>query len=74
MRNVPVKRIGPIGNQTILIPLPREMWLDAGEGCICGKCDGHAYWDTLAVSQNKRGDDRTWTVHAPEAHHVGLAR
>ena len=62
-------------NDTIFIPLPRELWRIATDGrCSCGKgyCarEGVAYWDTLAVGATKstKGRDYTWTVHYPELH------
>lgn len=60
---------------TIFIPLPRDKWRDC-DGCACIYCsaDGKptrpAYWDTLAISneRDKRRIDTAWYVHAPEYH------
>lgn len=64
-----VTRIGK-DSETILIPLPRELWRVVEGGCSCGHCGEVAYWDTLAVSAKNEtpGDKYTWTVHAPELH------
>ena len=67
-------RVTRVGN-TILIPLPRDLWRSAGR-CDCPYCKGQeGFWDTLAVSATPPiRHDSTWTVHAPAAHGRGGGR
>jgi hypothetical protein len=66
-------RVTRLGETTILIPLPRELWRSAGP-CRCSNCKGReGFWDTLAVSADPPSTgraDTAWTVHAPEAHRI----
>ena len=64
--------LGRRGN-TVFMRLPRELWQLIEGGCACNHCakqpDGvPVYWDTLAVAQNKPGQqsDTTWLVHMPD--------
>jgi hypothetical protein len=59
---------------TLLIPLPRELWRPHSFGqCSCPYCKGAlAYADTLAVpatAPEKGKCEYTWLVHAPELTH-----
>ncbi len=62
-----------LDDSTIFIALPPSAWrvsFPDSPGCSCGKCNGVAYWDTLAVGATPRKGqaDVTWTVHYPELH------
>lgn len=51
-------------DNTIFIPLPRELWRSCGR-CDCSHCQGkEGFWDTIAVAIGER---YSWTVHMPEA-------
>jgi hypothetical protein len=66
-RRFPSTKVTRVDN-TIFIPLPREMWTPAGT-CNCPVCKGaECFWDTLAVGKGKSDRDYTWTVHYPELH------
>ena len=71
-RAIPLTRIGEGKTKTILIPLPRDAWVET-DRCKCHHCQmpgRKTYWDTLAVSARPRKGcgDFTWLTHAPYLH------
>ncbi len=59
------------GRESIVIPLPRELWSSAGK-CSCPACHGQeGFFDTLAVAARQEevpDTNYTWTVHYPHLH------